>query len=393
MKILPILKFSSITVIPLILTLFTLPLSVIYGGISAWQSATIGQAVALLSIDLIDGPWSSLAPKLGAHFPTSIEKLYRNSFWERLPRFLLILPLAITVLYITSPRHFIIATLSFLVWALNGLNAYWLTIATGDPKYVLRFTVLPRVFSSIIGSVLLILSHDLTLYFIPQLLFAAGGILALWKRYYFVNKQFHFNQLIDRNERFLSKYLSFARTASGSLPILTASIFLQNSAISYQGFLRYLEMVWTFVAILPTSAHGLISLRMNQKYRKRSHIKNLIMSLLSVLVAGICWPIIEKVLYRDEVFFQEWVVILGLIIIPIRTILLNITQDYLLLNLQVNSTFAIYTFNTLLASIIPPIIFIYFKFTGCLVLSLLFSYLISFLFAVLKLNKFKKNVK
>ena len=353
-----IFRFSAITLVPLIFSLVTLPSIIEVAGIQVWQSILVGQTLGMMIGELIDSGWSQQGPEIFAKF-SNIQRIFKASFNLRLKRFFLILPLAIILIVFFVNQHPEFTMLSCFLWALNGLNGQWLSIATGNPRYVFRYTVLPRLFSVSLAILILYLSRSIYLFLLIQII---GAVLGLCRLFLIVSDGYlesnQANQFIkDMRKGKLLSLMGFIRSSGMWLPVLLASLIFPNEMIWYICMLKYAEIAWSLGAIMLQSQHSKIASINSPSYRLKSHCTSIFFAFLISSSFTVLWPWAETFLFRNQIQIPMQEIMLVLLSVPLRALVLAVNQDFFMLSRRYTLSAIIYSSNSILISTLPLIAF------------------------------------
>lgn len=351
-------RFSSITLVPLIFSLVTLPSIIEVSGIRIWQSVMVGQTLGMMIGEIVDSGWSQQGPRIFANFG-NVQRVFKTSFRLRLKKFFLIMPLAVISIAFFEKLHPEIVMLSCFLWALNGLNGQWMTIATGNPRHVFRYTVLPRISSVLLALPFLYLSRSIHLFLLIQII---GAVLGLYRLILSVSNEYlesdQVNQLLKnmRKSKFLP-HIGFIKSSGVWLPVLLASLFFLNEMTWYFAILKYVEFAWALASILPQSQHSQIASRNSPSYRLKSHFTSVFFAFLVSCSFITLWPLAESYLFRNQIQIPMQEVILIVLSVPLRALVLTINQDFFMLSGRHSISAITYLSNSILISALPMIAF------------------------------------
>ena len=344
------LSFSGLTILPLLVSLCTLPIAIHTVGIDVWQSIITGQGIGLILAEVVDGGWVSLGPRIMSEkFNGAFN--FRTSLVERFPRFVLCILVGILFIQLTSLENSLLVSVSFLIWVVNGFDIHWLTIATGNSKYSSHYVVVPRILGQILGISILISTGSALIYLITQLFFTSAGLIISSCRIALTEK-------ISRNvhhfpkERAVVVLGNLFKTSTTWVLIVLGSVLFQSSFAGVAAILRYLEILISISMIVNLSNHARhISTSKNGISRNR-FLHSLSFSLLLFILSIASWKIIEKLIFGNQTNIGYLAALPLLATIPLRTLQALYIQDSLIVQGKTKVVLILQSF--------PPIVLAFF---------------------------------
>ena len=322
------LSFSGLTILPLLVSLCTLPIAIHTVGIDVWQSIITGQGIGLLLAEVVDGGWVSLGPRIMSEkFNGAFN--FRTSLVERFPRLVLCISLGILFIQLTSLENSLLVSVSFLIWVANGFDIHWLTIATGNSKYSSRYVVVPRILGQILGIFILILTESALIYLATQLFFTLAGLIISSYR-------IALTENIARNVDDLPKGRAVIvvgnlfKTSTTWVLIVIGSILFQSSFAGLSAILRYLEILISISMIVNQSNHARHISTIKNGISRNRFLHSLSFSILLFVLSVASWKVIERWIFGNQTNMGYLEAFPLLATIPLRTLQSAYIQDNLI---------------------------------------------------------------
>ena len=322
--------FSRSFVLSVIVSIITLPVIIHFAGIQTWTSIVAGQGLGLVLAEFVDGGWTRIAPQINSKFKADTIFIYVKSLAEKSCRFLVATLIGTSVIFLTHKEFFLYAELSFLGWLLNGLSPMWLTIGTGESKYMLKYWTVPRVISIMVGIFFLYLDFYFWSFLVIQIFANVLSIIRLSHNREKSAIDFEFSEFLGLREQRGFIIGGMVAAASSWLLIFLLSLSTDKSATSLVALFRYAELVYALAYIFPQSRHGSLATSKDSIARINSHRNSNYFTFFIIFCSFLSFSYMNELLFHGEVNVTKFQLICVLSTVPIRIFFQLIIQDNLI---------------------------------------------------------------
>lgn len=151
--------FTLIPAIAAVSPLVVLPAVSRSAGDDGWASAIAGESVGTFAAIAVAYGWTTVGPALiaGTTDPVRRGRLYRDAVVVRLAMSVVALPLLVVLCAaVAAPGHALLASLMGLQGALIGLSFTWFAVGVGDPRSILFYDAIPRLFVAVAAMIAIV---------------------------------------------------------------------------------------------------------------------------------------------------------------------------------------------------------------------------------------------
>jgi len=343
-------SFASLTFLPIVVSIVSLPTLVFNLGINTWQEIVTGQGIGLILAEVVDGGWISFGPKLFGHGGGSLRD-FRASLRERFPRFIVCICLGLVVIKLLQFQNTLIVSLSFLSWITVGINIHWVSIATGEASYSRNYVVFPRIAGQIVGIGLLFVQQSALTYLILQLIFSY--IPLMLSTLIIAKKVLPSDSKIElpKNRAFIVIGNLF-RSSTIWIIIVCGTILYQSDFAGFAAIFKYLDIVFSVSLAINLSNHSLKNSARGLKEMRKLQLHSIHFSVMTFLLSLCLWPLAEKLLFSNQIRIDLIAAFLILCVIPLRALMYNYIQDYLVVAGRLKTVLIIYSIQPIVIMII-----------------------------------------
>ena len=227
------------TILALLTGLLAVPVILSTLGPAAWAAVAVGQAVGYFSSQFVGWGWSAVgASAVAARDPEAQAQYVADSVGPRLWLLGLAFPIGCAVAYAVAPPgdHVWLCVAQAAALIPGGLNGMFYYTGSSRPDLTIAFDAVPRAAATVIGLVVLVITHNMFWYIALQ--FACDLLLI----YFFVRRAAGFGARFDlsrahawrmlRQQR-AAVLITTATNAIGSLPITIVSAFRLPAIATY----------------------------------------------------------------------------------------------------------------------------------------------------------------
>ena len=316
------------TLVPIATSFFVIPFLINLEGIEVWQSITIGQGVGLVFAEIVQGSWNQLGPKIGLNNPTKLHFLYSSSLRERQRRFVLCGLIGALTIPLICETNLLFAEISFFIWLMNGLNAHWITLGTGDGMYTLKFFTLPRTFATIFGMALSYVFNTLFVYLGLVLVTNVLGIILLQIAFRVNTQQINISEFIERKQRFTNTLNNLLAAGNSWFLLILVNLLYQNGDLEISILIRYSEFAFALMLVIPQLNHATLI----QKTARTSRIvqTNVAQAIVIVIIFSALFPMVSNHIFGVTPQGTFWPIFSFLFIVFLRSMLNFYIQDFLI---------------------------------------------------------------
>ena len=328
------------TLVPIATSFFVIPFLINLEGVEVWQSITIGQGVGLLFAEIVQGSWNQLGPKIGLNSPTKLQFLYSSSLHERLRRFVSCALMGALTIPLVCETNVIFAEVSFFIWLMNGLNAHWITLGTGDGIISLKFFTIPRTIATVLGMALSYLFETLFVYLILILLTNIFSIISLKISFRLNTQQVDIRRIIDRKQRFTNTLNNLLAAGNSWFLLILVNLLYQNGDLEISILIRYSEFAFALMLVIPQLNHAILI----QKTTRTSRIiqTNVVQAIIIVIAFSALFPIVSKHIFGVTPQGIFWTSFSFLCIVFLRSMVTIYIQDFLIPSAKFSEIFELH---------------------------------------------------
>ena len=316
------------TLVPIATSFFVIPFLINLEGIEAWQSITIGQGVGLLFAEIVQGSWNQLGPRIGLNNPTKLHRFYSLSLRERQNRFVLCGLIGALTIPLVCQSNLVFAEISFFIWLMNGLNAHWITLGSGDGLYTLKFFTIPRTIATVLGMALSYVFDTLFVFLILIFLTNVFSIISLKISSSLNTQQFDIRRIIDRKQRLTNTLNNLIAAGNSWFLLILVNLLYQNGDLEISILIRYSEFAFALMLVIPQLNHATLI----QKARRPSRIfqTNVAQAIVIVIVFSAFFPAVSEHIFGVAPQGSFWPSFSFLCLVFLRAMLTFYIQDLLI---------------------------------------------------------------
>jgi len=316
------------TLVPIATSFFVIPFLINLEGIEVWQSITIGQGVGLLFAEIVQGSWNQLGPKIGLNSPTKLQSLYSSSLRERIRRFVSCALIGALTIPLVCATNLVFAEISFFIWLMNGLNAHWITLGTGNGIITLKFFTIPRTIATVLGMAFSYLFDTLFVYLILVLLTNVFSIISLKISFRLNTQQVDIRGLIDQKQRFTNTLNNLLAAGNSWFLLILVNLLYQNGALEMSILIRYSDFAFALMLVIPQLNHAILI----QKTTRTCRIiqTNVAQAIVILIAFTALFPVVSNHIFGFAPQGIFWTSFSFLCIAFLRSMLTIYIQDFLI---------------------------------------------------------------
>jgi O-antigen/teichoic acid export membrane protein len=222
-----------------LISLAVIPIVIIVAGPSTWAAIAVAQGVAGFGAVFVGAGWGVTGPTETAQMNSEARgQFYIGSLVSRLWLFIAVAVVGSAVTIVLVPEHWDIAIVALISALVPGLSAGWFFVGESSAFRFLLLETLPRQAGSLLGALLLFVTHDALWFVLLQL---AGGIVATIASSLSILRRYRGGRFDFSIVRSIARMRSHAPAVSMSavstlyvnLPILVVQIFLPSFTATY----------------------------------------------------------------------------------------------------------------------------------------------------------------
>lgn len=325
------------TLFPVATSFLILPFLIRLAGIEVWQAITIGQGVGLIFAEIVQGSWNQLAPKIGLNSSTKLHHLYSSSLRERKSRFVLCGLIGGLILPLVCDENLLIAEISFFTWLINGLNAHWITLGTGNGRLTFRFFTIPRTIATVFGMFLAYALDTIFVYLALLLLTNIFSVISLKLVSRENSTEEFLKEYINRKQRFTNIFSNLIAAGNSWLLLLLVNFLFDNGDLDISIQIRYSEFAYALMLIIPQINHAAFFAK--TKSPGKLLLVNVTQAIIIVTIFTVLFPIVNKHIFGSASRGGYLLCFSFLCIAFLRSVISLYVQDFLIIQKRFSKIF------------------------------------------------------